>query len=339
MWGPGRAGADRPVAGQTEGETVVDGRPDATTVSDDRRDERTVADGGGAPQSVDGPVDVVVAGGGAAGLSAALFLARYDLETVVLDRGPSAIRRSYLVENLLGFPGGVDPETLLALGRDQVRYEGGTVVDDMVVAVERRDPDPAAAPPVGSGFRVRTQDDRALETDAVVAATAYDGDYLAGLAGLDHAADDHPVPCDDDGRTAVPGLYVAGWLSGGPHQVVSCAGHGATVAKSLLEDRRRAEGFWPGADQYWDWCVETGTYGDDEWAGHVDEWLEDTLPDEELPEERVERIRERVKRERLAFHRDPEERRQRRRDARGLLREHLLETGHTATPEGGVDDG
>lgn len=282
--------------------------------------------------------DVVVAGGGAAGLSAAVFLARYGLETLVLDRGPSAIRRSYLVENFLGFPGGIDPETLLSLGREHVRYEGGTIAEEMVVAVERRDQPADETPPVGSGFHVRTQDGRSLDADFVVAASAYDGDYLTGLDGLDHEPDDHPVPCDDDGRTAVPGLYVAGWLSGGPHQVVTCAGHGTTVAKSLLEDRRRAEGVWPGADQYWDWCVETGTYGGAEWAGHVEAWLEDTLPDEESSEERVERVTERVKQERLAFHRTPEERDQRRADARAFLREHLVDTEQPGPSPGGDHD-
>lgn len=269
-------------------------------------------------------IDVAVVGGGAAGLSAAVFTARYGLDTVVFDRGPSAIRRSYLVENLLGFPGGVDPETLLALGRDHVRYEGGAVVEEMVTDVERRD-DEGDDPPVGPGFRVHTDAGHTVEADCVVAASAYDGDYLAALDGLDHGADEHPVPADDDGRTAVSGLYVAGWLSGDPHQVVTCAGHGAAVAKTLLGDLRRAEGFWPGADQYWDWTVEDGTYGDDEWAGHVDEWLDGTLPDESPPGERVERVRERVKDERLGFHRTPEERRRRREDMRAMLREHVFD--------------
>lgn len=299
-------------------------------------------DGGGPnPDATPNRVDVVVVGGGAAGLSAAVYLARYDLDTLVFDRGPSAIRRSYLIENLLGFPGGVDPETLLSLGREHVRYEGGTVVDDMVTAVERRDPDPAAddtpepSPPVSSGFRIHTQDDRTVLTNAVVAASAYDGDYLTEIDDLDHEPDDHPVDCDRDGRTDVPGLYVAGWLSGGPHQVASCAGQGTTVAKALLEDRRRAEGYWPGADQYWDWCVETGTYGDDDWAGHVEAWLEDTLPeDEPVDKERIAHVTERVKRERLAFERTPEERRRRLADGRELLREHLLD----ADPGGETDD-
>jgi thioredoxin reductase (NADPH) len=292
-------------------------------------------DAGSDPDRADDrePVDVAVVGGGAAGLAAALFTARQGLDTLVFDRGPSAIRRSYLLENVLGFPGGIDPETYLALGREQVRHEGGRLRDAMVVGVERRDAtgadgetDGAAdAPPVGDGFVVRTDEGPAVAADAVVAASAYDGDYLADLAGLDHAVDDHPVSCDPDGTTAVDGLYVAGWLSGGPHQVLACAGHGARVGKTLVRERRRADGFWPGVDEFWDWSVEAGTYGDEEWERQVDDWVESTLPaDHDVDPARAERVKEAVKDERLGFERTAEQRRERLATMRAAVREHLL---------------
>lgn len=66
--------------------------------------------------------DVVVVGGGASGLSAALFLARYGLDTLVFDRGTSAIEQCYCIENYLGLLG-IRPETFLELGREHVLYE------------------------------------------------------------------------------------------------------------------------------------------------------------------------------------------------------------------------
>lgn len=258
--------------------------------------------------------EVVVVGGGASGLAAAVFAARYGLDALVLDRGSSAIRQCYSVENYLGFLG-IDPETFLRLGRAHAAYEGCDVADCHVTAVES----------VGEGFRVRTQAGDEIDAGYVVAATAYDADYLTDLAGGEfHDSGDHPVDADEaTGRTDVDGLYVAGWLSGGPHQVLAAAGHGTRVAKSLVRDYRRDEEDYPAAvAEYWDWRVETGTYGDDRWEAGVDEWVDDQLPDDVDPE-RAEAVREAVKSERLAFQIPEAERDRRRADARALLDEVL----------------
>ncbi|MFC7079300.1 NAD(P)-binding domain-containing protein [Halorussus caseinilyticus] len=257
--------------------------------------------------------DLVVVGGGASGLAAAVFAARYGLDTVVFDRGGSAIRRSYSIENYLGFLA-VDPATFLRLGRAHARYEGAEVVDDLVTSVVERD----------DGFRVRTEDGTDVGARYVVAASAYNADYLTELdGGAFHDEGEHPVECDEaTGRTPVDGLYVAGWLSGQPHQVLIAAGHGARVAKSLVHDRRRERGYWDGIADYWDWSVETGTYSGEQWHDRLDEWVDSTLPDDhDVSDERIERIREAVKEERLSFECTPAEREARMEDTRRLLAE------------------
>lgn len=248
--------------------------------------------------------DVVVVGGGAAGLAAALFAARYGFETVVFDRGQSAIRQSYAIENYLGFLG-IKPKTFLELGRAHARFEGCEIVDDFVVEVAETE----------TGFRVRTQDDAAVDASYVIAASAYNADYLAELRdGSFHDAGDHPVDCEEaTGSTEIEGLYVAGWLSGSPHQVLISAGHGGRVAKTVIHDhRRRRLEYWDEVARYWDWCVKEGQYGDEEWERHVDEWVDETLPDDhDYDAEHVERVRREIKAERLGFEQCPEARRRR----------------------------
>jgi NADPH-dependent 2,4-dienoyl-CoA reductase/sulfur reductase-like enzyme len=265
--------------------------------------------------------DVVIVGGGASGLSATVFLARYDLDALVFDRGNSAIKRCYSLENYLGFLG-IRPDTFLELARDHARYEGATVEDEMVVEVTRVEDSEDHE----TGFRVQTQDGREVTTRYVLAAAAYDGDYLVPLAdGEFHDEGDHPVRADEEGRTEIDGLYIAGWLSGGPHQVVAAAGHGARVAKSLVEDRRKARGYWEGVAGYWDWRVPEGQYGSEEWERKVDEWIDGTIPDDaEFDPERVERVREEIKTERLDFQRSEAERARRLEAGRERLREHLF---------------
>jgi len=63
--------------------------------------------------------DVVVVGGGVAGLSTAVFTARQGLDTLVIDDGGSLLRRNAHLENFPGFPLGVDARRLLDLLAEQ----------------------------------------------------------------------------------------------------------------------------------------------------------------------------------------------------------------------------
>jgi thioredoxin reductase/SAM-dependent methyltransferase len=78
--------------------------------------------------------DVVVAGGGAAGLSAALTLARARRSVTVVDAGEPRNAPADGVHGLLGLDG-VNPVELLARGRDEVLGYGGEVLTGEVVDV------------------------------------------------------------------------------------------------------------------------------------------------------------------------------------------------------------
>src|ERR1700712_2474405 len=91
-----------------------------------------------------GGYDVVVISGGAAGLSAALVLARARRRVAVVDAGeprnaPAAHLHGYLSRD------GMSPADLLAAGRDEVSSYGGSVVAGTVTDLGRDGAD---------GFRV-----------------------------------------------------------------------------------------------------------------------------------------------------------------------------------------
>jgi thioredoxin reductase len=79
--------------------------------------------------------DVVIVGGGAAGLSAALVLGRARRRVVVVDAGaprnaPAAHMQGFLSRD------GMPPAELLAAGREEVTGYGVEIVDDSVVKIE-----------------------------------------------------------------------------------------------------------------------------------------------------------------------------------------------------------
>lgn len=80
-------------------------------------------------------VDAIVVGGGPAGLSAAIYLARYDRTVAVFDAGHGRSTHRQVNHNYLGFPGGVTAVTLRQLGKaqlaeyQQVDFEAHKVVD------------------------------------------------------------------------------------------------------------------------------------------------------------------------------------------------------------------
>lgn len=79
-------------------------------------------------------VDVVVVGGGAAGLSAALTLTRARRTVTVIDNGQPRNAPAQAVHGLLGLEG-VNPAALVARGRGEVTEYGGEFVDGEVVDV------------------------------------------------------------------------------------------------------------------------------------------------------------------------------------------------------------
>ncbi|BCW65521.1 thioredoxin reductase [Arthrobacter sp. NicSoilB4] len=80
--------------------------------------------------------DVVIVGGGAAGLSAATTLGRALRSVLVIDSGtprnaPAAGVHGYLSRD------GMNPRELLSIGRSEVRSYGGTVIDGDAVSARR----------------------------------------------------------------------------------------------------------------------------------------------------------------------------------------------------------
>ncbi|MEU3169818.1 bifunctional NAD(P)/FAD-dependent oxidoreductase/class I SAM-dependent methyltransferase [Streptosporangium sp. NPDC006930] len=117
--------------------------------------------------------DVVVVGGGAAGLSGALTLARARRSVLVIDAGrprnaPASHVHSYLTRD------GTPPSELVAAGRAEVTRYGGEIMRGDVVAAERLDT---------GGFRVAVDGGISVVADRLLVTTGL-VDELPEVPGL-----------------------------------------------------------------------------------------------------------------------------------------------------------
>ena len=113
--------------------------------------------------------DVVIVGGGAAGLSAALVLGRARRRIAVVDAGmprnaPAAHMHGFLSRD------GMPPAELLAAGRSEVAAYGVELVDDQVLTIE-------------TGFSVRLAHGQALKARRILIATGMH-DELPDIPGV-----------------------------------------------------------------------------------------------------------------------------------------------------------
>ena len=86
--------------------------------------------------AINGTYDVVVVGGGAAGLSGALSLARARRSVLVIDGGDPRNAPAGHVHNYLGREG-TPPAELYAIGRSEIEGYGAAVAEGVVAGIER----------------------------------------------------------------------------------------------------------------------------------------------------------------------------------------------------------
>ncbi|GAB6878500.1 hypothetical protein JCM17823_07740 [Halorubrum gandharaense] len=227
--------------------------------------------------------ETLVVGGGVAGLTASVYTARASLDTLVVNAGEPIVARNAHLENVPGFPAGVNPRRFLDLLRSQATRNGadlrrgrvtaldraGDVLADaadrdarFVATVEREDPDAAGTwrasggdATAATGGSDDAPDTYRVAAERVIGASWADADYLDALgvevrdAGSKRYVDDEGL-----GRTNVEGIYAAGRIAERYHQTAIAAGHGAEVAVTLIHDAE--------VPFYHDWVAPEGYFTD-----------------------------------------------------------------------------
>jgi thioredoxin reductase (NADPH) len=91
---------------------------------------------------MDEPIlDCLIIGGGPAGLTAAIYLARFHLDVLIVDAGKSRASWIPCTRNVSGFPDGIEGTELLQRMRDQACRYGAKIDTEFVTKLEREPKD------------------------------------------------------------------------------------------------------------------------------------------------------------------------------------------------------
>src|SRR5690348_12768857 len=96
-------------------------------------------------------IDCLIIGGGPAGLTAAIYLARFLLDILVIDGGKSRASWIPCTRNVSGFPDGINGKELLQRMRDQACKYGAKIKTEFVTKLERDDESGTFTATWGSG--------------------------------------------------------------------------------------------------------------------------------------------------------------------------------------------
>lgn len=82
--------------------------------------------------------DCLVIGAGPAGLSAAIYLGRFNRSVLVVDKHTGRSSYAQINENYLGFPEGIPARELRKLGKQQAKKFGATFVTDEILQLTKQ---------------------------------------------------------------------------------------------------------------------------------------------------------------------------------------------------------
>jgi len=173
--------------------------------------------------------DVIVIGDGPGGLSAALFLAKSNIDVVVFGQDKTAMNYA-LVRNYLGIPEIMGTE-FQKVARAQVGGFGVSVRDEKVETIAKED----------KGFRVTVEGGVHLHARYLVLSEGK-APKLAKQLGL--VFDEKTgIATDKNAKSTLDGVYVVGRSSRpGRSQAIISAGDGAAAAIDILS-REKGENF------------------------------------------------------------------------------------------------
>ncbi|MFO7792004.1 MAG: NAD(P)/FAD-dependent oxidoreductase [Candidatus Saliniplasma sp.] len=131
--------------------------------------------------------DVIIIGGGPAGLSAAIYTSRADFDTLILDEPDKLIEKVKSIDNYFGFPEGVSGKELLDRGRKQAERFGTDIKNERALLIKID----------GENYLIETADNSYLTMSLILApGIQHKKPDLSGVEDFEGKGVSYCVTCD-----------------------------------------------------------------------------------------------------------------------------------------------
>lgn len=172
--------------------------------------------------------DIIIAGGGVAGIQAGVFTSKADQDTLIIDSGESLVLNTSNIKNLIGHDS-ISGSELLKKGKNKFKDFGGSIKDDEVVEVVEKE-DHISVECKNNDYKakyliVATAGDLSYLEDTVRFEEGEDGPYLMER----HVKTDHKNKAKGTDR-----IYAAGLANTWEYQTAVAMGDGGKAAVNLM---------------------------------------------------------------------------------------------------------
>lgn len=131
--------------------------------------------------------EVVIIGGGPAGLSAAIYSSRAELDTLVLNEPNKLLTKAEKIDNYFGFPEGVSGKELLERGRKQAERFGTEFIEKKAFLTKIE----------GENYVVETADDKFTTRSLIISpGIQHEKPPLEGIGKFEGKGVSYCVVCD-----------------------------------------------------------------------------------------------------------------------------------------------
>jgi thioredoxin reductase len=169
--------------------------------------------------------DVIIIGSGAAGLSAAIYLARVNFKTLVVgNQNHSQLYSAYDIENYFGFSEGTNGKELLRNGIKQAKQAGAVIIEKNAISIKDAD----------FKFEVKLEDSSSYASEYVIIASGM-------LSSLDFAKSlnlrmrDKLIEINSHNQTSHNKVYAAGNCCTPIRQIAKDVGDGCNAAINIIK--------------------------------------------------------------------------------------------------------
>ncbi|MBS3077347.1 FAD-dependent oxidoreductase [Candidatus Pacearchaeota archaeon] len=168
---------------------------------------------------------IIVIGAGAAGLSAAIYLARAGLKTLVVGtQNCSQLNSAYDIENYLGFSNGTNGKELLRNGTKQAKKFGAMIIEKNAKKITE----------TNSKFEIRLENGTPYSSDYIIIASGMLSSFDFA-SSLNLELNGKLIKINNENQTSHDKVFAAGNCCTKTRQIAKDVGDGCNAAINIIK--------------------------------------------------------------------------------------------------------